>query len=73
MQKAKDKNKQEKPRNSFRSEWLELLWAERLVLEFLHHDTAHHETCRPTTKITLYEFRKYLEEKKDKLDEYFEE
>lgn len=73
MQKVKDKNKQEKPRNSFRSEWLELLWAERLVLEFLHRDTTHHETCRPTTKITLYEFRKYLEEKKDKLNEYFEE
>lgn len=73
MQKTKDRNKQEKPRDSFRSEWLELLWAERLVLEFLHKDTTRNEKCRPTTKITLYEFRKYLEEKKDKLDEHFEE
>jgi len=73
MQKNKDYNKQEKPWDSFRSAGLELLGAERLILEFLHHNTMQDEQIRPTTKITLYEFRKYLEEKKDTLDEYFED
>jgi len=72
MQKPKDYS-HEKPRNKERSEWLELLWAERLVLEFLHRNASQYDTVRPTTKITLNEFRKYLEEKKDKLDEKFEE
>jgi hypothetical protein len=72
MKKPKDYS-HERKRSSFKSESLELLWAERLILEFLHRDTALYDTCRPTTKITLNEFRKFLEEKKDKLGEKFEE
>lgn len=72
MQKPKDYS-HERPRNKHRSEWLELLWAERLVLEFLHHDTLQNDTVTPTTKIPLSEFRKYLETKKQSLDEKFEE
>ena len=72
MKKPKDYS-HEKPRDAFRSAWLELLWAERLVLEFLHKDTEQNETCRPTTKIQLSEFWKFLEQKKQQLDEKFEE
>ena len=72
MKKPKD-YAHEKKRNSFKSESLELLWAERLILEFLHKDSSLYDTCRPATKITLQEFRKYLQEKKDKMDEEFEE
>lgn len=72
MQKPKDYS-HEKKRDPFKSESLEVLWAIRLILEFMHHDVDINDTCRPATKITLQEFRKYLQEKKDKMDEEFEE
>ena len=72
MQKPKDYS-HERPRNKHRSEWLKILEAESLVLEFLHKDTLDNETIRPTTQITMNEFWKYLEEKKQQLDEKFEE
>ena len=72
MQKPKDYS-HERPRNPFKSAWLELLWAERLVLEFLHSKTNEDDTVTPTTKIPLSEFWKYLETKKQSIDEKFEE
>lgn len=72
MQKPKDYS-HEKKRDSFKSESLELLWAIRLILEFMHRDVDINDTCRPATKISLQEFRKFLQEKKDKMDEEFEE
>lgn len=72
MQKPKDYS-HEKKRDSFKSESLELLWAIRLILEFMHRDVDINDTCRPATKIPLQEFRKFLQEKKDKMDEEFEE
>jgi hypothetical protein len=72
MKKPKD-YAHEKKRNSFKSESLELLWAERLILEFLHKDSSLYDTCRPITKITLNEFWKFLEEKKDQMADKFEQ
>lgn len=52
------------------SEATEILATERLILQFLHNWGKPHEDmqCKNIKKATLYQFRVYIQKKKDSLD-----
>ena len=59
-----------------KAEAYEVIVCERMMLTFLHELNKWKDVERYTTEITMFEFRKYVQEKKEKLDanlfEYWE-
>lgn len=53
--------------NIQKSEALDLLACESLILEFLHQWAWYWDEVKPITKCSLFEFWKFIEQKKDKL------
>jgi len=53
----------------FKSEALDLLACEALVMEFVQQGSSLGEDVKPITDISLYEFWCYIQHKKDKLQE----
>lgn len=57
----------------FKSEALDLLACEALVMEFVQQGSSCGEDVKPITDISLYEFWQYIQHKKDKLEEKWEQ
>ena len=53
--------------NIQKSEALDLLACESLILEFLHQWVWYWDEVKPITEQSLFDFWKFIEEKKDKL------
>jgi hypothetical protein len=53
----------------FKSEALDLLACEAMVMEFVQQGSSLGEDVKPITDISLYEFWQYIQHKKDKLEE----
>lgn len=51
-----------------KAEAFEVVVCERQIMTFLNEINKDWENERFTTEITMFEFRKYIQEKKDKLD-----
>jgi len=55
-------------RNAYKSKALDLLSCEALVLHFLHQGAGVADDVRSIKEISLYEFRKYIQDEKDSLN-----
>lgn len=60
-----------KQRNPVKSMSLDLLACETLILDFLSIQWSEEEPAKITEQ-NLFEFRKFVQDKKDALDEYME-
>lgn len=72
MRKVKDS--QRKTKDPFKkSEALEVVITEKIVMEFMQWKNEGKDPCIPITKMNLFDFRRFVQEKRNKLDsKYFE-
>lgn len=59
--------------NIYKSQALDLLACEGLILEFVQQWSKACEDVKPITEISLYDFWEFIQKRKDKLDEEWEQ
>jgi len=51
-----------------KSETIDIMSCERFILQFVQRDTDRMESVKPISEYCLFDFWKWIQEKKDKLD-----